>query len=324
MRHDPEAPEQGDGMLISVVVPCFNVGSYVGAALQSLLAQSHGRWEAVFIDDGSTDGTADLIADCADARVRLIRQANLGVSAARNRGIDTASGDALLFLDADDWLAPDAMERMAARLQGSPVVAVYGAFCFVTEDGAHTVRIKSGPFPEGDIVERLLVENLFANGGHLLIRRSAIEEMGRFRDDLRFGEDWEYWSRLALCGAIAVVPGASPLLFVRQRSTGAYLRMATNPAAFAPCVQAIFGNPMLRERLSAAKLDRLRTETESENSWIVGRELVRHGRRSAGVACLRDSFRRRPRLKRALLLVIAHLMPLWPARLAGPFRPYGS
>ena len=324
MRHDPKTPEQGDGMLISVVIPCFNVRAYVGAALQSLLSQSHTRWEAVFIDDGSTDGTADLIAGCGDARVRLIRQANRGVSAARNRGIDAASGDALLFLDADDWLAPDAMQRMAARLQGNAAVAVYGAFCFVTEDGVRTVSVKSGPFPEGDIVERLLVENLFANGGHLLIRRSAIEEVGGFRDDLRFGEDWEYWSRLALCGAIAVVPGAAPLLFVRQRSSGAYLRMATDPEAFMPCVLAIFGNPVLRDRLPAARLARLRAETESENSWIVGRELVRHGKRSAGVVRLRHSFRQRPRPKRALLLLIAHLMPLWPVRLAGPFRPYGS
>ena len=256
--------------------------------------------------------------------MRLIRQANRGVSAARNRGIELASGEAVLFLDADDWLAPDAMARMAARLQDGPAVAVYGAFCFVSEDGARTIHVKSGPFPEGDIVERLLVENLFANGGHLLIRRSAVDAIGGFRDDLRFGEDWEYWSRLALCGAITVVPGAAPLLFVRQRSSGAYLRMATDPEAFTPCVQAIFGNPALRDRLSAARLDRLLAETESENSWIVGRELVRHGKRSAGAARLRRSFRRRPRLKRAVLLVIAHLMPLWPVRLAGPFRPYGS
>ncbi len=311
-------------MLISVVVPCFNVAPYVGAALRSLLAQSHARWEAVFIDDGSTDGTADLVAGCDDPRVRLIRQANGGVSAARNRGIELAAGEAVLFLDADDWLAPDAMARMAARLQDGAAVAAYGAFCFVTEDGGHMVRVKSGPFPEGDIVERLLVENLFANGGHLLIRGSAIEAVGRFREDLRFGEDWEYWSRLALCGAIAVVPGAAPLLFVRQRSTGAYLRMATDPDAFTPCVRAIFDNPALSDRLSPARLARLRDETESENSWIVGRELFRHGKRSAGAARLRRSFRRRPRLKRALLLVIAHLMPLWPARFAGPFRPYGS
>ncbi len=311
-------------MLISVVVPCFNVHSYVPAALRSLLAQSHTRWEAVFVDDGSTDGTADLIAGCADARVRLVRQANLGVSAARNRGIELASGDALLFLDADDWLAPDAMARMAARLCEAAAVAVYGAFCFVTEDGARTVHVKAGPFPEGDIVERLLVENLFANGGHLLVRRSAIDAIGLFRGDLRFGEDWEYWSRLALSGAFAVVPGAAPLLFVRQRSSGAYLRMATDPEAFGPCVRAIFGNPALAGRLSPARLARLLADTESENSWIVGRELVRHGQRAAGAARLRRSFRRRPRLKRALLLVVAHLMPVWPERFAGPFRRYGS
>ena len=311
-------------MLISVVVPCFNVRRYVATALESLLAQSHARWEAVFVDDGSTDGTADLIAGYADARLRLVRQANRGVSAARNRGVELAAGDALLFLDADDWLAPDAMARMAARLQETAAVAAYGAFCFVTEDGSDRVRVKAGPFPAGDIVERLLVENLFANGGHLLIRRSAIDAVGGFRDDLRFGEDWEYWTRLALRGRIEVVPGAAPLLFVRQRSSGAYLRMATDPEAFTPCVQAIFANPALRSRFSPARLARLVAETQSENGWIVGRELVRHGDFAAGAARLRASFRRRPRLKRGLLLIVAHLMPVWPARFAGPFRRYGS
>jgi hypothetical protein len=315
-------------MRISVIMPCFNVGPFVAAALESLLAQSHARWEAIVIDDGSTDGTDDVIASFTDPRVQLIRQANRGVSAARNRGIELASGDALLFLDADDWLAPDAMARMVASLETIPpgvdtgaAVATYGAFCFVTEDGSRVVRAKTGPFPEGDIIERLLVENLFANGGHLLIRSAAVAGAGLFRNDLRFGEDWEYWCRLALSGAIGVVPGDAPLLFVRQRSSGAYLRMATDPDAFLPCTRAIFGNPALIGRIEPKRLARLQRQTEAENGWIVGRELIRH-RLAGGSGWLRRSFRQRPSVKRAMLLAIAYLSPILPARLAGPFRPY--
>ena len=330
---------RNDGLLVSIVIPCFNVQAYVGAALDSLLAQTHTLWEALVIDDGSSDGTAERVAAYADPRVRLIRQANQGVSAARNRGIAQAAGAAMLFLDADDWLAPDALSRLAASLaaslgdaRGGPrrdsgAVAAYGAFCFVTEDGSTVVRRKTGPFPAGDIVERLLVENLFANGGHLLIRADTIAAIGGFRDDLRFGEDWEYWCRLALAGPLAVVPGDAPLLFVRQRSTGAYLRMATDPDAFGPCTRAIFGAPALLRRIDATRLARLRLHTEAENGWIVGRESLRHGSVATGLPWLRRSFRKRPSAKRGVLLIVAHIVPFLPnrlarGRLAGPFRLY--
>ncbi len=312
--------------LVSVIIPCFNVRPYVGAALRSLLAQSHAEWEALVVDDGSTDGTAELVEAVVDSRIRLIRQANQGVSAARNRALDLATGETVLFLDADDWLAPDALARMLACLRTQTearTVAAYGAFCFVTEDGAQVVRRKDGPFPAGDLTERLLVENLFANGGHLLIRTHAIRAAGRFRGDLRFGEDWEYWCRLALLGPFAVVPGPA-LLFVRQRSSGAFLRMATDPGSLAPCTEAIFNNPELARRLDPHRLSALRALTDAENNWIVGREQVRHRRRAAGLRCLRRSFQVHPSLKRGILLVLAHLLPVLPHRLAGPFRPYGG
>lgn len=323
-----------NAMLVSVVIPCFNVRTYIGKTLSSLLAQSHRRWEAIVVDDGSTDGTEAVVAACTDPRIRSVRQANQGVSAARNRGIDIASGQAVLFLDADDWLAPDALARMVARLEDprldgagledtGSALAAYGAFCFVTEDGSRVVHTKTGPFPQGQIIERLLVENLFANGGHMLIRAEAIAAIGKFRDDLRFGEDWEYWCRLAVYGTIAVVPGDAPLLFVRQRSTGAYLRMATDPDAFGPCTRAIFENPGLIRQVDPARLARLRAATEAETGWIVGRELLRHGRAATGLGWLRRSFRRRPSLKRAVLLILAHLLPVVPLRLNGPFRRYG-
>ncbi|WP_171033928.1 glycosyltransferase family 2 protein [Lichenicoccus roseus] len=315
-------------MSVSVIIPCYNVRDYVADTLNSLLRQTHPDWNAIVIDDGSTDGTAELVRDFTDPRIRLVRQANQGVSAARNHGVDLADGGSILFLDADDWLAPEALARMTATLASSRAQAVYGAFCFVTEDGSRVVSRKPGPFPEGDIIERLLVENLFANGGHLLISASAIRQIGLFRADLRFGEDWEYWCRLAASGTIATVAGPEPLLFVRQRGSGAYLRMATDPEAFTPCTQAIFDNPALRVRFGVERLPALRRRTDAENGWIVGRELVRHGRREAGLRALRRSFTRRPLPKRAILLLIAHILPILPEsaarRIAGPFRRYAA
>ena len=310
-------------MRITVVIAAYNVAGYLGATINSLLAQTHRDWHLVVIDDGSTDGTASVAAGFDDPRIRVLRQPNAGVSSARNRGSAEIAGEAVMFLDGDDWLARDALARLAAALDREPdAIAAYGAFCFVSEDGRTRVGAKTGPFPAGDILERLLVENLFANGGHLLIRAEAVRQAVGFRSDLAYGEDWEFWCRLAAAGRFATVPGTAPLLFVRRRGGGALLRMASDPRAFRPCMDAIFGNPALRARLGEARTAALRGQAEAENRWIIGRELIRHGRRGEGVRWLRRSVRDRPSARRAALLAAAHLLPLLPPGLRGPFRGY--
>ena len=277
----------------------------------------------IVVDDGSSDATAEVVARFSDPRIRMVRQSNAGVSAARNRGLREVSGDAVLFLDGDDWLAPDAFARIAAALEAEPnCIAAYGAFCFVTEAGT-PVHYKRGLFPSGDILERLLEENLFANGGHMLIRRDALDAVGPFRTDLAYGEDWECWIRLAASGWFAVVPGGEPLLFVRQRESGTYLRMANDPTAFLPCMDAIFSNPRLVARFGPERLQAIRRRTEAENCWIIGRELIRH-RRGEGRAWLRRSVISKPSLKRFGLLAVAHSLFLFPERLRGPFCGYGG
>ena len=310
-------------MRITVVTAAYNVAGFLGATIDSLLAQTHRDWRLVLVDDGSTDDTAAVAARFDDPRIRVLRQRNAGVSAARNRGIGGIEGEAVMVLDGDDWLAPDALARLAAALDRAPdAIAAYGAFCFVSEDGRMRVGAKPGPFPAGDILERLLVENLFANGGHLLIRAEAVRRAVGFRSDIAYGEDWEFWCRLALAGRFATVPGTAPLLFVRRRGGGALLRMASQPRAFRPCMNAIFGNPALIARLGAARTAALRQQAEAENCWIIGRELIRHGSRGEGLRWLRRSVRQRPSARRAALLAAAHLLPLLPPGLRGPFRSY--
>jgi glycosyltransferase involved in cell wall biosynthesis len=317
-------------MKIAVVTPAHNVARYIGDTIASLIAQSHPDWAMVVVDDGSTDATAEVVAGFPDPRIRLIRQDNQGVSAARNRGIEEADEDseAVLFLDADDFLAPDALARLTTTLAAAPrAVAAYGAYAFVAEDahpGSRALEVKSGPFPAGDIFDALVERNLFANGGHLLIARAALDGMTGFRADLQFGEDWEFWIRLSLHGPFAVVQGASPLLFVRRRPSGAYLRMATQPEAFRPCLEAIFASPRMLAHLGTARRYALRQRAEAENSWIVGRELIRHGRDIEGRAWLRQAVAMKPSSKRLALLCLAYLLDWLPPSRRGPFRPYDA
>ena len=106
-------------MRFSIIIPVYNVEPYLRECLDSVLQQSYGDWEAVCVNDGSTDGSAAILADYAarDSRFRIITQPNGGLSAARNTGLDNAQGDYILFLDSDDWLEYNALEVLNANLR---------------------------------------------------------------------------------------------------------------------------------------------------------------------------------------------------------------
>jgi glycosyltransferase involved in cell wall biosynthesis len=298
---------------IAIIIPAYNVAPYVRDAMVSVLKQRHRDWSMVVVDDGSTDETASVAAQFCDPRICLVRQENAGVSVARNKGIAVSFGEACLFLDADDWLAPNALAALAETLDAFPDAhAAVGPCARVAPDGS--IRLAPRP-PQGDLLKRLLVRNLFANGGHFLIRRSAIEAAGGFRADLRYGEDWEYWTRLASGGSFAAAASRDPVLFVRERPGSAYHRLATDQANFVPALDAMYANPDIARRFGPGRLAALRRRANAEVDWVVGRELVRHGLCSEGRLRLGRSLRQVPTLKRVGLAALS-LMRI------GPFRPY--
>ena len=311
-------------MQITVVTPAYNAAGTIADTLCSVLTQSHRSLHLVVVDDGSTDDTAAIVALLSDPRLTLLRQPNAGVSAARNRGMAAAQGEALLFLDADDWLAPTALATLAATLQAAPdAIAAVGAFARVSASGVppRASRYRPARAPR-DLLPDLLVRNLFANGGHVLIRASAARHAGPFRPDIAYGEDWEFFVRLALLGPIAFARTREPLLFVQSCAEGAYRRRAADPAAFTPCMTAIFGNPDLLARFGPARLRLIRRRAEAENAWIIGRECIRHGRASEGQRWLAASVIAAPSPRRVAMLAAASLLPVLPQSWRGPFKGY--
>ena len=105
---------------VSIVIPCYNGEATIGETLQSIQQQAFQDWEAIAVNDGSTDGSADLIRQhqVSDSRIQLIEQENQGPSAARNLGLAVAKGKFVNFLDADDLLLPDMLQRMVQKLDG--------------------------------------------------------------------------------------------------------------------------------------------------------------------------------------------------------------
>lgn len=311
-------------MQIAVITPAYNAAATLGDTIRSVLAQTHRHLHLVVVDDGSTDGTAAIIDRFADLRLTLLRQPNAGVSAARNRGVAAVDADALLFLDADDWLAPTALAALSAALLAAPeAVAAVGPFARVDAPGtaSRPARYRAAA-PPADLLPRLLVQNQFANGGHMLIRRATANRAGPFGPGIAYGEDWEFFIRLALLGPFAFVPAPEPLLFVRSRAEGACRRLASDPAAFAPCMAAIFANPDLTARFGTARLAALRRRVEAENAWIIGREHIRQGRAGEGRRWLAQSVVAAPSPRRVALLAVAHALSLVPEQWRGPFRSY--
>lgn len=303
-------------MRIGVVIPAFNLGLLLADAIRSVLMQSHADLALVVVDDGSTDDTLGVARAVIDPRLAVLSQPNMGVSVARNRGLAALPAvDAVLFLDGDDMLAPDALKRLAAALKAMPgAVAAVGP--------AQSGNCRPRPTPYGDMLAALLVGNRYVNGGQILIRRTAVAAAGTFHPGLRFGEDWEYWTRIACLGPFTATGGNAPVLQVRTRAEGAYRRQATDHLAFTACLTAIYANPMVRARISVRHVAALKQAAEAESAWIIGREFLRQGQRRDGLRWLVRSVAAVPRVKRVGLLALACLPPHWPCAWRGPFHEY--
>lgn len=190
----------GGGRLVSVVMPLYNGERFLRRPVESVLAQSHGELELVVIDDGSTDGGADLVDDYArgDRRVRLVRTPNGGVAAARNRAIDLAQGRYVAFLDSDDWWHADKLRRQLDALDARDAAIAYASYQRVAEDGSPLARVE--PPPEVDH-RAMLCSNHIGNCTGIY-DRSRLGGDGRFR---RIGhEDYVFWLDLVRRGGRAV------------------------------------------------------------------------------------------------------------------------
>lgn len=126
-------------MKFSVVIPVFNVEAYLRDCLDSVLGQTYDDWQAICINDGSTDGSADILNEYAahERRMKVITQPNGGLSAARNAGIKAAEGEYVLFLDSDDWLEKNALEALSANLEDEDMLCFSGRRFFESERAYH-------------------------------------------------------------------------------------------------------------------------------------------------------------------------------------------
>ena len=194
----------GQDRLVSAVIPTYNYARFVGRAISSVLAQSYADLECIVVDDGSTDNTEEVIAAFGPA-VRLIRQPNQGLSAARNTGIRAARGRYIAFLDADDAWHADKVSRQVALLDSHPETAVVGCGVRLMSADGETLGGKefdaqaSGHADLRAQQRRVAVREFWVggSGSGALVRREVFDEVGLFDTSLKAAEDWDMWMRLA-------------------------------------------------------------------------------------------------------------------------------
>jgi glycosyltransferase involved in cell wall biosynthesis len=206
---------QAEHPFVSVIIPTYNRRELVQGAVDSVLDQTYGDYEIIVVDDGSQDGTGEIIAACYGDRVRYVYQENAGESAARNRGIALARGTLVALLDSDDIWLRDKLARQVPLLERSPQAGV--VFCQALLVDALDRSLDVPPAGHDLVPDDLKLESLlFRNtitASTALIRRSALREVGGFDQTVRFGEDWELWLRLRERWDFAFLP--EPLVRVR-------------------------------------------------------------------------------------------------------------
>ena len=190
--------------LISIVIPLYNKESSIATALDSVLAQTYQDFEVVVVDDGSTDKGAAIVEQYTDSRIRLIRQANAGVSAARNKGIAEAKGEYVAFLDADDEWLPEFLEEIVALQNEYPACRAQATNYKISSQGetASTV-LRKIPFKNmhgvlTNYFEVASCSNPPVCSICVCIERRLLNEIGGFPLGIKSGEDLLTWARIAV------------------------------------------------------------------------------------------------------------------------------
>ena len=187
--------------MFSIIIPCYNQAHFLPQCLDSLLVQEYKNWEAIVVNDGSLDATNKVIRNYIekDPRIKLVVKANGGLSSARNFGIANALGNRFIFLDADDYMYPNCLEKIALIIQYADenTLIQYG-YTYVKEDGKEVLSNTNAQ------KKKFLIPAIFeGNLGpchSICISSSLVLAAGSFDENLKSVEDWDFWMRAVKAG----------------------------------------------------------------------------------------------------------------------------
>lgn len=266
-------------MFCSIIIPLYNKANFITAAIQSVLNQSHQNFEVIVVNDGSTDDGALRVRAIHDHRIKLVQQANSGVSCARNLGIELAKGDLVCFLDADDWFLPMYLETIVSMAQRYPEIAF-----FATNNKCVSNQNQKGmSWDPGDTRSVEIVDDLFHrwrseklfNPSSAAVRRTYLTQFKPyFPPGEQYAEDQDLWFRLVEKSPLAYCP--AQLVGYRTDVEGSLCAIHSLPP-FSPAYRRLEQRALARKLPDNLRYSALRLVAESKIG--LARHAVIDGRR---------------------------------------------
>ncbi|MCW3102620.1 MAG: hypothetical protein JWO09_1060 [Bacteroidetes bacterium] len=205
-------------MLVSVIIPCYNVEAYIEECIASVLSQSHSETEIICVDNNSSDRTAAILDEQAakhPGKVRVLQELKKGASAARNKGLSAAAGAWIQFLDADDLLLPEKIKHQLGIISGNSNITFVAAACIrQTVDGKQTtvtIRTKD-PF-------KSLYTTKLGNTCANMFNAAQLKSIGGWNENIRSSQESDLMFRLLKNGAV-ITDDNVPLTVIRERASG--------------------------------------------------------------------------------------------------------
>jgi glycosyltransferase involved in cell wall biosynthesis len=296
--------EQGEHRLrFTTIMPVYNHVDYVEEAVRSVREQIFTDWQLIIVDDGSTDGSAELLDKLAaqDERIEVIHQSNAGPAAARNAALPVARGQWLTYLDSDDVWLPDALDAYDRFLQDHPDVQfVYGYRHRLNEDG--TVTESAGEFQDAPTGTKELFGRMYLSHLCVCYRRELMDEVGGYDGNLRSCEDYELYLRMSLHTDFHPLGRATGLRRRHgtniSRQTGYSRRLEAE--VLRRFVQEQGGGEKLRDEAIARRLGRL--------YYAAGRQYFKARCFDQGLESLREAHRYRRTVKSTLIAGLCRLL----------------
>ena len=297
--------------LVSIIIPAYNVAGYIGEALDSVLAQSLGDFEAIIVDDGSPDRAAleSVLASYSDTRLRYLQKANGGLASARNAGIAAARGEWVAFLDGDDAWLPNYLSSQLALLAPEPAAAAAFPDGFIFGDTPLNGRRLSAI--GGHQLGPVTLTEVLAGRSNLnyccTVKRAVIERIGGFDESLKRTEDHDFYLRLLLAGE-RVLSNPEPLFRYRRRGDSLSadgVEMARSALGVLEKLDSQFARRPGLSQLAEERRKGLRATIE----FALGREAFHERRWRAAREHWRAHQRLRPSFKVAAALGISRISP---------------